>query len=907
VTTPPLPSPAPGDSHLTRIAASTPLTILALAVVGVPILAFVTASLDPRAHVALSAGLVAFGLVASTIPKLRITVMLLSVSVSARYIWYRATDTLVFEATPDGAVALLLFAAEAYAFIVLLLGYFQTAIARRRTPIPFDASRADLPTVDVFVPSYNEDVDLLRDTLEAAKAMDYPRKKVWLLDDGRRPAARALAESVGCGYLTRADNRGAKAGNVNAALPRTNGDLIAFFDADHVPVRTFLSATVGFFLDDPKVALVQTPHYFYNADHFERNLQIGGTVPAEQKLFYHAIQPGNDFWNGAFFCGSCAVIRRSALEQVGGMAEATLTEDAHTALKMHAAGWRSVYLDLPLAAGIATERLAYFVAQRVRWARGMAQVFRVDNPLLKRGLSLGQRLTYFSASWHFLFGIPRILFVLAPVSFLIFGLHPVFADVREVMVYALPHLLLAWVGTAVANRNYRHSFWPEVFESVLATYTAAATTLALIAPAGGSFRVTTKGAVADRQAFDWRSAVPTLVLFGLTAVSVAATVYRVTESPLDRSTILVAGAWNLYNFFILGAALATAWEPPQRRGRHRIARKVGIEVARDGQAALTGHTLDMSPHGIRASVEGAEGELPAQLLLRLVDDAGPTPWIRADLVTSERRGGRLVLRLRFVDVTAAQRAALVQTVFTAPDNWLTAAYAPDHPVRAALAVVISPFAALLGRPSWPRRVMGRRPRAPIVAHASTIACARCGFPVGPTEDGCASCGLPRARAVETPRRAPPVFVTAGALLFAAFALGVGTARGSALAAFDSVVSLERWSGVTYSTRYERLGSAHVRLTELRVELAVAVESGAPLRADWEADLLRVRRANNLGALGLGTREARAAEAEVVTATVLLAEAAASYRRTGASSSSVERLEAASAALGRASLMLGLPS
>ena len=256
-------------------------TAVALAICAVPALAFVTAELPPRAHVALSAGLLAIALLASLRTELRLVVMVLSVCVSARYMWYRATHTLAWEATADGATALLLFGAEAYAFVVLLCGYFQTAITRRHTPAPLDLGRTDLPLVDVFVPSYNEDMDLLSDTLAAALGMHYPNKRVYLLDDGRRPEARALAAQLGCYYLTRDDNRGAKAGNVNAALPRTEGELIAFFDADHVPVRTFLSKTVGFFLEDPKVSLVQTPHYFYNADHFERNLHLDGAVPAE--------------------------------------------------------------------------------------------------------------------------------------------------------------------------------------------------------------------------------------------------------------------------------------------------------------------------------------------------------------------------------------------------------------------------------------------------------------------------------------------------------------------------------------------------------------------------------------------------------------------------------------------------
>src|SRR5262249_58567169 len=171
-----------------------------------------------------------------------------------------------------------------------------------------------------------------------------------------RPQIKAMAVSLGAVYLSRADNQHAKAGNLNHALQRTEGELIAIFDADHVPVRGFLNQTVGFF-EDARVALVQTAQHFFNPDAFDRNLRLAGRIPPEQRFFYHVIQPGNDFWNSAFFCGSCAVVRRSAVQSIGGFKTQTVTEDAHTALELHAAGGRSVYLALPLAARPATASL----------------------------------------------------------------------------------------------------------------------------------------------------------------------------------------------------------------------------------------------------------------------------------------------------------------------------------------------------------------------------------------------------------------------------------------------------------------------------------------------------------------------------------------------------------------------
>jgi cellulose synthase (UDP-forming) len=154
---------------------------------------------------------------------------------------------------------------------------------------------------------------------------------------------------------------------INHALTKTSAEYVAVFDCDHVPTRAFLQLTLGWMLRDRGLCMVQTPHYFYSPDPFERNLASGDRVPNESLLFYGLIQMGNDFWGATFFCGSCAVIRRTALESVGGVPTETVTEDCHASLRMQMAGWRTAYLRVPLAAGLATERLMLHIGQRLRW------------------------------------------------------------------------------------------------------------------------------------------------------------------------------------------------------------------------------------------------------------------------------------------------------------------------------------------------------------------------------------------------------------------------------------------------------------------------------------------------------------------------------------------------------------
>ena len=167
---------------------------------------------------------------------------------------------------------------------------------------------------------------MLRRTLLAASRMEYPHQ-TWLLDDGNRPEARALADSLGCRYLARERNTDAKAGNLNNALQHSEAELIAVFDADHAPARDFLTRTLGYFAD-PAVAFVQTPQDFYNLDSYQhRQHPRRHLVWTEQSLFFRVIQRGKDCWNAAFFCGSCAVLRRRALDKIGGFATGSVTED----------------------------------------------------------------------------------------------------------------------------------------------------------------------------------------------------------------------------------------------------------------------------------------------------------------------------------------------------------------------------------------------------------------------------------------------------------------------------------------------------------------------------------------------------------------------------------------------------
>ena len=362
-----------------------------------------------------------------------------------------------------------------------------TLTVRKAPPAPAGMS------VDVFVTSYNESVDLLRKTLIAAIKMQYPHR-TWLLDDGNRAEMRTLCAELGCRYLARKDNTHAKAGNLNNALARTSGDFIAIFDADHAPKADFLVKTLGYFTR-PNVAFVQTPQDFYNLDSYQHRWRADKkTVWTEQSLFFRVIQRGKDARNAAFFCGSCAVIRRSALAAIGGFATGTVTEDLHTSIRIHANGYDSVYHAEPLAFGIAPESISPFITQRVRWGQGAMHVWRKEGILSRRGLSWAQRINYFVSVSTYFDGWIKTLFYTAPVLVLCTGVLPLVAETDAFLLHFLPYYLLSFLAFEEVGRGYGRSLFIEQYN--MTRFAAFAwSTLALVLPKL-RFCVTPKGSAA---------------------------------------------------------------------------------------------------------------------------------------------------------------------------------------------------------------------------------------------------------------------------------------------------------------------------------------------------------------------------------------------------------------------------
>lgn len=457
-------------------------------------------------------------------------------------------------------------------------------------------SLEQLPLVDVFIPTYNEPIEVLEKTITGALCLDYPRVKIWVLDDGRRHWLKQFCEAKGVGYLNRPDNTHAKAGNINHALAQTDADFIAVFDADFVPQRNFLMRTIGFF-DDPKIGIVQLPHAFYNPDPMQANLSLRKSLPDEQRFFFDVIMPSRDAWNAAFCCGSNSVTRRAALAAIGGaLPTESITEDMLLSMALLRKGYVTRYLGEKLAFGLAPETVEAFFVQRQRWARGAIQILYLASGPFGRGLTLMQRLLFLPTHWLSL-GIRSLIAIVAPIVFLWTGLSPVFnVSPTDVLYYFLP-MALAITGGVWAFAPRQHFPLASLVQSTFLSFKILPSVLStLVKPFGHPFKVTPKGVTSHSnyaRGIFWSAA----SLIGLTILGLMVNTipeWRIIDDP---DALPVVAFWSAINSVVLFLVCMMALQAPLRRGEVRLEFDEPIWVVSPFGTILEGRTKDMSLSG----------------------------------------------------------------------------------------------------------------------------------------------------------------------------------------------------------------------------------------------------------------------------------------------------------------------
>jgi cellulose synthase (UDP-forming) len=622
----------------------------------------------------------------------RLIALALGTSIVLRYVYWRSTSTLPPINQPQDFIpGLLVYLSEMYSVGMLALSLFVVAspLPSRRAPRLADN---ELPTVDIFVPSYNEDRDLLARTLAAAKAIDYPadRMTIFLLDDGgteqkrnsdqieaanaaqyRHDDLQRLCAELGVRYLTRARNEHAKAGNLNNGLAQSSGELVVVFDADHAPARDFLHCTVGFFPAEPRLFLVQTPHFFLNPDPIERNLRTFLKMPSENEMFYGVIQRGLDKWNSSFFCGSAAVLRRTALAQTNGFQGRSITEDCETALELHARGWHSIYVDKPLIAGLQPSSFASFIVQRSRWAQGMIQILLFQKPYMKRGLSIAQRLCYMSSMLFWFFPVARTIFLIAPLFYLFFGLEIFTSSGSEFLAYTLSYMVVNLMMQNYLYGSYRWPWISELYEYAQSLYMLPALVSVLLNPSKPTFNVTAKDESIETDRLS-EIAWPLFGFFLLLVAGVVMTVMRLIAQPYKADVTLVVGGWNLLNLLLAGCALGVVSERGERQASRRVAVRRRCEILA-GDSVIAAAIENVSANG--AGIRIAQTDAGVARLDRIAIRVPPLAPIDVDpvlpcMVRHKTQGdGSILLGVRYLPTTSVHYRLVADLLYANSDQW----------------------------------------------------------------------------------------------------------------------------------------------------------------------------------------------------------------------------------------------
>lgn len=538
---------------------------------------------------------------------------LVLLGVALRYFAWRAT-TLNTAHPLSLACSVVLFGAE---LIYLLTSTLQLVPALRFDP-SLRSRQADQlqpwvqqhqPSVDIWIPTYNEPERMVRRAILTCRNINYSHCTITVLDDGHRSTIARLAAELGVGYLSRDGNAHRKAGNLNHALAHTNGELIAVFDCDFMPFAGFLERTLGFFAD-PRVALVQTPQHYFQSEFHTRNLGLSVVMPSDLDYFFRYLQVIRDRANAVICCGTSYVVRRRALEQIGGYVTSCLIEDHQTSTKLLTRGWTVRYLNEVLSMGEVPRSFADFLDQRLRWMQGNVQIFfRLRELPIWTTLNAAQLSFYLNLGLSLLTPLWRLLYLLLPLLSLILGFTLIAAPPLEYLGYGMPFVLLLHTLPSWLSGHHQFQFWNEVYETLFCVPGFGRLLKILRRPFGiyGGI-VTSKEGTSQRQNLNLGLSWPLLAMLAALGVTLLIRYLlplllsglSAWKQSYEGEALMLS--WNIYNAMVLALAVLACIDQPARRLTDRFPiRRIGC-LHRDGRTCW-GTTLDISEQGARFALQ----------------------------------------------------------------------------------------------------------------------------------------------------------------------------------------------------------------------------------------------------------------------------------------------------------------
>ena len=465
----------------------------------------------------------------------------------------------------------LLWIAEAIA-VVEAFSHFNNARLVKLPEMP-DIPQEMYPDIDILICTHSESVDLLYKTVNGCLYMQYPdeqKKHIFVCDDNQREEVRAFCEKMGVGYLGVSDNKYAKAGNVNYALGCTSSMLVAIFDADMIPTSKFLLEMVPYFFrremikedgewrvrteedepcDEKEFGYVQSHQSFYNPDMFQRNLHMEKKAPNEQDYFYRSVNVARTHTGSAAFAGSNTVFLRKALEEIGGLATYSITEDLATSIPILAKGYAAVALDKELAHGLSPDDAGSMIKQRKRWSRGSAQViphFR----FLRSKLPLRSKWNFFVSFVYWWTFLRRLIFIVCPLLFGLFRISV--ADVTLPVLLAIwgPYFLVYSLGLRHISGKTTSAFWSTIVDTIQFPYLLWPIVAGTLNIPEKKFWVTPKEGIAGKNS-GLKLAIPHMVLLVLSVISIVNCVRFVRSDPATTNSAIIVLFWLIYNLLAL--------------------------------------------------------------------------------------------------------------------------------------------------------------------------------------------------------------------------------------------------------------------------------------------------------------------------------------------------------------------
>ena len=597
---------------------------------------------------------------------------------SVIYILWRLFFTLPFHAGIVSLIAgIALFSAEFISMLEAVIHYI--CMSKDHAPEFPVIEEADYPHVDVLIATHSEDADLLFKTLNGCKHMEYPdpsKVHIYLCDDNDRPEMAKLAQDMGVGYFGLSDNKLAKAGNLNHALSKTDSPLVVTFDADMIPRSNFLMETVPYFslpemiLDhgawrkrtedeinpNYKIGFIQTPQSFYNPDLFQFNFYAEHNIPNEQDYFFKEVNLGRNSSNSAIYAGSNTVISRRALEEVGGIRTKTITEDFATGIDIQAEGYTCFAIDKVLASGLAPDDFPNLLKQRQRWGRGCVQTIRSLKFLFGK-LPLLSKLSYLSCLLYWWTFLRRIVYILSPILFTVFGVLVVKTDIWGILLIWLPSYLIYNHSLRLLSGKVRDQKWSNIVDTILCPYMIIPIMAETFGIRMSTFSVTNKTKSVSRSA-KIIYAIPHMILL---AASIVGIYFSVKFMLLYKSILgLVVLFWLCMNTYFLMMAIFFLLGRINYRSSERFQVKIPIRFS-VGTRQVNAVTCDLSEHGLSFITD-----FPEFLYGTVAFELQDRQWsarVPGEIVHVAKAGDRWRYSVKLADLSLEEKQNYDQIVF----------------------------------------------------------------------------------------------------------------------------------------------------------------------------------------------------------------------------------------------------